>query len=354
MNPTITHHSVNWIDGMKVSQQHFFDQENHLLDVIRDSRAIPLNDYNYGIMRAHNENDPIKVEMVGDTLVLYRCRGITAGGNRIEIVEERMAQHMIYDLRELVNRHHLNAAVNMSFVAVVRIDPFKRIPGGEINAEEQPPRHPWAYPFYQLDVIREEEFNRLEMLTTILPVKKLTWQNDKFVLHQRFIPPCTSINVLPKLKDKYETYRMTLSSIYDACLRIIRKIKNEGQSNIFNANIFIFATDLGQFLAANFDEFNLTYSNNPPIFLLRFMCKLVRTVEMSLVRLREEDRILGYISDNSRLTPAQFKQAMSDLLNLRYNHMEIIELLDKIDKFLHPFSDVIQKLDTANLMNRYH
>jgi len=35
----IKHFAINWVDGMKVSQRHLNDQDNFLIDTIRDANS---------------------------------------------------------------------------------------------------------------------------------------------------------------------------------------------------------------------------------------------------------------------------------------------------------------------------
>lgn len=52
MLPSLKYFSVNWVDGMKITKDHFIGMENALLDNIRDSYALTLKDFNYGLLPA--------------------------------------------------------------------------------------------------------------------------------------------------------------------------------------------------------------------------------------------------------------------------------------------------------------
>ena len=51
----IKHFAINWVDGMKVSQRHLNDQDNFLIDTIRDSNSLGITTYNYGLLPISNE-----------------------------------------------------------------------------------------------------------------------------------------------------------------------------------------------------------------------------------------------------------------------------------------------------------
>ena len=45
----IKYHPNNWVDGMKVSKDHFKEEALAFIDLIRDSMNIRLNDFNFGL-----------------------------------------------------------------------------------------------------------------------------------------------------------------------------------------------------------------------------------------------------------------------------------------------------------------
>lgn len=46
----IKHNAINWVDGMKVSQMHLNEQDNFIIDSIRDSNSLQINNFNYGLL----------------------------------------------------------------------------------------------------------------------------------------------------------------------------------------------------------------------------------------------------------------------------------------------------------------
>ena len=49
MNNLLTHYSVNWIDGMKLSSSHFTAVQDFVTDSVRDAIALQTTDLNYGL-----------------------------------------------------------------------------------------------------------------------------------------------------------------------------------------------------------------------------------------------------------------------------------------------------------------
>src|ERR1035437_5280438 len=94
MLPELKYLPVNWIDGMKISEVHFLQLENSIVDRVRDSAALAITNYNYGLL------PPIPGTKTSLTLMvtkdqsgllrmkLTECRSVTAAGVRIEISGE--------------------------------------------------------------------------------------------------------------------------------------------------------------------------------------------------------------------------------------------------------------------------
>src|SRR5690349_16383587 len=92
MLPDIKRQLTHWVDGMKIHKQHFTDSENALLDQLRDSTALRLTNFNFGLLHpSPTEKRSIDVKIIraqhaNFKIVLSHCRAVTAGGCRIEIL----------------------------------------------------------------------------------------------------------------------------------------------------------------------------------------------------------------------------------------------------------------------------
>ena len=50
MLPKIQYRLTNWVDGMKIRKEHFVNSENALVDAVRDTAALSLNNFNFGLL----------------------------------------------------------------------------------------------------------------------------------------------------------------------------------------------------------------------------------------------------------------------------------------------------------------
>ncbi|MGB0932148.1 MAG: hypothetical protein ACPGVB_15300, partial [Chitinophagales bacterium] len=148
----ITHNYVNWIDGMKISKEHFLAFEDAVNDYLRDIRALRLTDNNYGLLPAspHTKHS-LELRIHGNEVELLSCRGITREGVRIEITNFNLQK-----LTAAIPKEDSSVLDNRPgglYDIVVVVDSYDREPFGKPNSEESPPRHPFTLPKYSLELV---------------------------------------------------------------------------------------------------------------------------------------------------------------------------------------------------------
>src|SRR5690606_38957862 len=80
---------INWIDGMKISKDHFNQLQSHIHDLKKDSISIFLTHNDYGFLPSElNNNADLSVTV--DThnnlkVTITRLKAVTPNGKRIEI-----------------------------------------------------------------------------------------------------------------------------------------------------------------------------------------------------------------------------------------------------------------------------
>ena len=135
-------YSVNWQDGMLITQQHLKDQEKYFEELAR-WYALDVGDH-YGLIRKSFSGQPalsLNLSLSGNRLQVevVRCQALTPDGNVIEINEGTL--------------EHINAEgeVGSSDVPVyLGIDTTARQPVGEPDSQEDLPRLPFLAGNYKL------------------------------------------------------------------------------------------------------------------------------------------------------------------------------------------------------------
>ena len=88
MNNLLTHYSINWIDGTKLSSSHFIAVQYFVTDSLRDAIALQTTDLNYGLQPM--AGDSVKMYVLLDhynqlQLTLEECHAVTPNGIHIQI-----------------------------------------------------------------------------------------------------------------------------------------------------------------------------------------------------------------------------------------------------------------------------
>ena len=88
---------VNWIDGMKISKNHFIKSENALISNINNATKLNITPNNYGLLPSYKEAEKsidVVISLDGqDTIevVLNKCLAVTLGGYQINITDQTKA-----------------------------------------------------------------------------------------------------------------------------------------------------------------------------------------------------------------------------------------------------------------------
>ena len=150
----IKHNAINWVDGMKVSQMHLNEQDNFIIDSIRDSNSLQINNFNYGLLPMTGQFSEKTVFEIYSTatndaqLVIKNCNAITLAGYRIEIKDFNM------NIRSLAkNLGSAEDSIDGDYYILISVNPFNKVPFGEIDPEEIPPRHPYSMPNYNIEMV---------------------------------------------------------------------------------------------------------------------------------------------------------------------------------------------------------
>ncbi len=155
---------VNWIDGMKINKNHFIAMENAMIYQQQTVNRFLINPYNFGILPAQMVNLLLicPAKLIRRNLIsikVNRCKAITSGGLIIDLdtVSPELSEFEI-SLKDF----DLNSAESSSgqFYIVLKINPYNRIPLGNADPAENPPRHPFAMPDYGVFIVPAEQMSK--------------------------------------------------------------------------------------------------------------------------------------------------------------------------------------------------
>ncbi len=375
MLPPLEHFPVHWVDGMKISRQHFQQMENALADLIRDGAGQVLHADNYGLLApVPGMADSFDLQLQNHKLILQDCRAITVGGARIEINRTDEKSPVLEKNLEYLDTQQ------SSWYVVVSVDLFERKPTGSPNPKESPPRIPFTLPAYDLQIIPSATLPQTAYLPNQVIIGKLLGMGSNFELDTTYIPPSTRMRSHRNLEKVFEEQLKLLSEIVNLATETIQNTYGISQPDNLNKGVRFFSEKVAFHAAGILDRILLNGFNEIPLHFFSNFIQFGRIMEVALNCLPDRDRDLvtqyfsGRIGNKiSNFKHHDFDHRIKEFLNqFSYVHEEIHQsavqpvqdflslvyiLFQEIAPFeIHSFRDIeiVQKTISPSGLNPQH
>jgi hypothetical protein len=355
MLPIINKQLTNWVDGMKINRTNFIDSENALIDLIRDAATLSVTGNTYGLLHPlDGENSSLNIEMQSLSnnqirIGLDYCRAITQGGHRIEVLPN-VHQPILSDdnfNRQLQQALSGNA---QAFYVVLSVNPFERLPFGEADGSELPPRNKYSIPQYQLSVVAEQAVNTANFGAHHLPIARVVNANS-LVIDQNYIPPCATIMAHPGIKDVANTLIKVCLDIYNSGIEIAQKITNNQQSSLTNSVLNLVKSICNVISSETFFLKTASY-NHSSWHLANISNKVVSAINNELFYLSNNDReeMLAYFGNWNNISPGKFQDNTSEVLHKAYSHDNCIEYFSTTLNYFNIIAQLFNTLKGLRLV----
>ena len=331
--------AVNWTDGVKITQEHFLESYYNTMHTIQDSAATSLNSFNYGIIGSSNGNlNSLDIETYIHTnerlvLRLQACNAITPGGARIQFLPDMYGGELP---TATVESGSIDANTSMDFLVIVTVNPFELIPVGEPDPEVIPLHHPYALPKIGLSIVPKDQINNNFLNSYFLIAGHVQWKNGVFSLDENYIPPVTKIKYSDELETFYNRICQVLLELKANSILINTKNRSKYQNNKLASNTFALCSKVLDFIGEYQFEFNQIGLEQPPIFIASKISILANYLsnELSLMEKAEKEGLLQYYYEWIDIKPSLFESTMGEVMQMNYNHLEINEMIGKVDYFI--------------------
>ncbi len=348
---------TNWSDGMKISRQHFINSETALFGAIHEGMATQLTNFNYGLMKPdENRKSSLEIEVIKSQadnflIKLTVCRAITSGGVRIDVSPEVSAE---LTLNEQVDYASLKNNPNPQYFLLISADYSGRVPFGPPSTDEVPARHPFAGPLYQLHILEASELNQKELGKHHLCIGKLKVKNDELSWDTTYIPPCTSVQSFPLLRQHYNAVANHLNTIQTATYSIIQKVINKNQNSPLAFNIKYVCEKIVYTVSSLFFPFRFKIFQLPPIEMVNCVVILGNQFKMALDFLPEKEKedLQLYFKEWIEISPGKFDEMLAAVIEVDYHHENISQTIVPLMEFLSVSADLFKKLDELELIGR--
>jgi hypothetical protein len=355
----ITHYPVNWIDGMKISKQHFIQSENALQDHFRDVAAITLNNYNYGLLSpAPGTNSSLEIEIQIDPqniiqVSLKTCRAIAPNGSRIEILKG--SNNYNYSGKKLQASYaHDSKKDEQVYAIIIQANPLSRIPAGEPDPAEQPARHPFSVPEASVSILPVEQLQPADGNYIILA--KIFNQKGEWKKDDVYVPACVAVQNHKKLHDQYTALGRQFEELVSSCSLIVQKVKGEKQKTSLSLNIQYVCEELLAYMVDKVIKYRWLYGQDSPIHTVELFVSLTYCLKTGFDCLTERDReeLFTYFEQWSLLKPVEFEMLIQDILSIEYDHNDTSKSLAGVAKFMDVAVLLFGKLSKLKFIGEQH
>lgn len=320
-------YSVNWQDGMLITQRHLMDQEKYLEELAR-WQALNTG-FGYGLVSKSSAGKPtlnLNLTVNGDKLrvEISRCQALTAGGHYIEVNET------------LNNPLKAECQIGDSPIMVyVGVDPKNKDAVGDADPDEELPRLPYRLNRYLLSLgkppnLPEENY---------IPVAELNVSGGEVSLSNDYYSPCVTVSASEHLMQKAGDFRNRLENLLSLSSRAFMAMASDASLSGEKTNLQTAYRDTMYFfvydLASMLDDFAAGRRMMHPLKLIINIKKLFRVLS-SLLNMQPglKDYLNErYFSKERNSEIGRFLALIDGFLLSEYNHLDIraqIKVIDEI------------------------
>lgn len=346
---------VNWVDGMKISRRHFQQEENFVSEQVQDALAVQVTPFNFGILPADKS---LAMEVQCDfsqqiTVDISHCNAVTPNGTRIYITPN-FAIKAVNHFREIAEKYALQLAQPQTLYILLSVNSYDRVPYGEPAVDENPPRHPFTRPDIHVDILPVDQIKTL-YLGNILMLGKITYINGELFFQKEFVPPCSSVNSLPIVKDWYNKFYQSLDSLEHSCHKILEKIKQKGQSNVLTNCISQLSDRTMYQIAGVRTYYRWMLPSLAPVYMCEVLMRVLQNLNTTLHSFSPNDReeVLNYFNEWTDLLQGNIQKQLIQTLQLQYDHYDLQKMFSTIFQSYSIFQQIFEKLVTLEYIGKH-
>ncbi|QNK63420.1 hypothetical protein H7F33_02610 [Pedobacter sp. PAMC26386] len=332
---------VNWVDGMKLSSNHFVATDQFNQDFVRDATSIALNNFNYGLLppfsgeRVSHEIEITEKATNHIEIKVRHCNAITAEGCRIDIPNTSS-----YDNQLSYSQFFSNENTDYSKVTIYNIlllvNPFERVPSGNPDPQDNPPRYPDIAKKYSISILPASEMTPNASDSYHLTIGQFVLENGRISINTNYIPPSSSVISHPGLIRYYELFSSLINDLQLAAFKIIDKTSAKDSITPLGKNIRLLSEKLLDYIAQIFFNYrNLGYQQSP-VYIAGYCSNLAHVffTGIKLIEPREREEMLKYFYEWRDVTPGNFEELLARNIEMIYDHQNINATMSTIEEFL--------------------
>lgn len=354
------HRLVNWQESMSVGYRHLQQTENYFIERLGDNLSTRLTGYNFGLLPSPDRKNSssefeISERITGKVEIKLRsCNAVTAGGCRIAYNPNHL-EYLQYAHSFEEDKEPANNPASGYWDVILSVNPFKRIPSGVPDEQENPPRHPDSGEEYRLNIAPQGHTNYDQLGRYHLVIGRIRKYAGRYEVDTNFIPPCTSMCSHPALLAYYESFGAHLNDIERASKIIMAKIRNRSQNAPLAFHIAIMCENIMRYISTIYFRYRNIGRDALPVEVADCFSTLAHTcfISLNFIGKAEKEELLKYFYEWSDVTPGSFDELLSNTLSIIYDHNSIRPVMLQLDSFLRIMSELWLRLSTLEYIGQH-
>lgn len=350
---------VNWVDGMKLSSDHFIATDQFNQDFVRDANSIPLNNFNYGLLppfigeRISHDIEITEKATNHIEIKIRHCNAITADGCRIDIANSSNYDDLLTH-SQFFSTESSDQLKTTNYNIMLMVNPFERVPVGNPDPQDTPPRYPDIAKKYSIVILPASEMAPRATDSYHLTIGQLVLENGRITINHSYIPPSSSMISHPELIRYYELFSGLINDLQLAAFKIIDKTAGKEGITPLGKNIRLLSEKLLDYIAQIFYNYrNLGYQQSP-VYIAGYCSNLAHVffTGIKMVEPREREDMLKYFYEWRDVTPGNFEEMLARTIELIYDHQHIHESMSAIEDFLKVMVALWNKLSVLEYVGQ--
>ena len=351
---------VNWTDSMDLHAKLFTQSENYFLSAIAENAKLGLTNNNYGLLPSktdHGLYNGIRVNehVTGHIEVqLYGCRAVTSSGYRIDFNADEFGSPLIKRYSPAEDKNLRNRDVR-HWDVILSVNPFERVPAGEPDPEEAPPRHPDCENSYNLYIMPAGDIDTMEFGKNYLTIGRLRKDGERYVVDTNYIPPSASMSGHPELVDYFNTFNSHFVSIEKSAKVIINKIHDRSNKSDLAYDIQSMCHEVLRYISQIYFDLRNGARYAAPVETINYISSLAHTCYIGLVLMdnRRKEELLKYFYEWTDIAPGTFEELVANTLDMIYKHDDLRSIMVQSEHFLHNFTTLWERMSKLEYIGQH-
>jgi hypothetical protein len=223
-----------------------------------------------------------------------------------------------------------------------------------METPETPPRIPYTVPALMVDLVPVTEVTRNILGPFQLPVGKMSIEDQRVMLEEDYIPPCTSVSSHTELLDVQAGLEQFYSKMEVYALQIIQKIVQKKQATEMAFIVQKLCESICFFTAGQMPELKSLGSIQPTVYLITKIASLARIMKNTLdcYMGSGKDELVTYFTEWCGVKQGELEGAITTLSSHQYDHIDINDSIGKVSQFTKLISKLFHQLSRLEYIGK--